>query len=304
MGISRIEELHFGVEDVGECVRFFNDFGLTQTAESEHDGALFATPVGQKLYLRPAVDPGLPPALEEGSTIREVIWGVDSDASLKELGLALAVDRDVDSDAEGTLHTRDHTGFGIGLRIARPVEAELSHRGSNATGAIGRWNQPLDRLGGAQPYRFCHVAFFIRLDGWEEAVAFYTERLGFRVTDQLLDMGTFMQAQDDDDQHTLLLAHRADKTAINHIAYEVSNFDEVVEGGNHMIAAGWKESRRFGRHTIGSNVFRFFQAPCGGRVELAADMDRADASYGPNIYTERPPHHMWMLTTNGQKEEL
>jgi hypothetical protein len=33
-------------------------------------------------------------------------------------------------------------------------------------------------------------------------------------------------------------------------------------------------------------------------------MDRVDDSYGPNIYTERPPHHMWMLTTNGQKEEL
>ena len=92
----------------------------------------------------------------------------------------------------------------------------------NATGAEGRWNQPLERLGRAQPYRFCHVALFIRTEGWEQAVAFYTDRLGFRVTDQLLDMGTFMQAQNDHDQHTLLLAHRADKTAINHIAYEVA----------------------------------------------------------------------------------
>ena len=64
-----------------------------------------------------------------------------------------------------------------------------------------------------------------------------------------------------------------------------------------MVARGWKESRRLGRHTIGSNVFRFFQAPCGGRVELAADMDRVDDGYGPNIYEERPPHHLWMLTT-------
>jgi hypothetical protein len=77
-----------------------------------------------------------------------------------------------------------------------------------------------------------------------------------------------------------------------------------VEGGNHMVGSGWKESRRLGRHTIGSNVFRFFLAPCGGRVELAADMDRVDENYGPNIYEQRPPHHMWMLTTNGQKEEL
>jgi catechol 2,3-dioxygenase-like lactoylglutathione lyase family enzyme len=303
VGVCRIEELHYGVQDVEECIKFFVDFGL-DAVEAAHAGAMFVTPVGQQLHLHPATDPTLPPALEEGSTIREVIWGVNSSDDLNELGAALAVDRELSQDQHGTLHTHDHTGFGIGLRVAQSKEAELRHRGTNASGAEGRWNEPLERLGRAHPYRFCHVALFIRTEGWEQAVAFYTERLRFRVTDQLLDMGTFMQAQDDHDQHTLLLAHRADKTAINHVAYEVSNFDEVVEGGNHMVASGWQESRRFGRHTIGSNVFRFFQAPCGGRVELAADMDRVDATYGPNIYTERPPHHMWMLTSNGQKEEL
>src|ERR1700761_3235927 len=101
MGISRIEELHFGVEDVEECVRFFNDFGLSP-AESEHAGALFVTPVGQKLYLRPADDETLPPPLEEGSTIREVIWGVDGDETLQQLGTALGVDREVTTDANGT----------------------------------------------------------------------------------------------------------------------------------------------------------------------------------------------------------
>lgn len=303
MGVCRIEELHYGVEDVEECARFFGDFGLVP-AEPVHAGAMFVTAVGQQLHLHPADDPGLPPALEAGSTIREVIWGVDDAGDLSELAAAIGVDRDVTEDQHGVLHTHDHTGFGVGLRVARPTDARLWHRGTNATGAEARWNQPLERLGRAHPYRFCHVALFIPTDGWEDAVSFYTERLRFRVTDQLLDMGTFMRAENDQDQHTLLLAHRADKTAINHVAYEVSNFDEVVEGGNHMVACGWKESRRFGRHTIGSNVFRFFQAPCGGRVELAADMDRVDDSYGPNIYTERPPHHMWMLTTNGQKEEL
>lgn len=303
MGICRIEELHYGVEDVEQCTRFFEDFGL-ERAEPVHAGAMFVTPAGQRLHLRPLSDPGLPPALEPGSTIREMVWGVRSEDDLRELGDALTVDREVTADAEGTLHTHDNTGFGVGLRAAQPSGAELWHRGVNSTGNEGRWNEPLNRLGRAHPYRFCHVALFIPTAGWEEAVAFYCDRLRFRVTDQMLDMGTFMRAEDDQDQHTLLLGHRQDKTAINHVAYEVSNFDEVVEGGNHMVGSGWKESRRFGRHTIGSNVFRFFMAPCGGRVELAADMDRVDDTYGPNIYEDRPPHHMWMLTTNGQKEEL
>jgi Glyoxalase/Bleomycin resistance protein/Dioxygenase superfamily len=303
MGISRVEELHYGVEDVAECTRFFDDYGL-ERAEPVHAGAMFVTPVGQQIHLRRLDDPELPAAAEGGSTLREVVWGVEGAETLNELGVALAVDRDVSADHEGTLHTHDHTGFGVGLRVIRPADAQLSYRGVNSTGHEGRWNEPLSRLGRAHPYRVCHVAFFIPAAGWREAVAFYTERLRFRVTDQALDMGTFMQAESDEDQHTLLLGHRADRTAVNHIACEVSSFDEVVEGGNHMVARGWKESRRLGRHTIGSNVFRFFQAPCGGRVELAADMDRVDEGYGPNIYEERPPHHLWMLTTNGQEEEL
>src|ERR1700722_3561045 len=219
MGVHRIEELHYGVEDVEQCTRFFSDFGL-ERSECESAGAMFVTPVGQRLHLHPADDPTLPPPLEHGSTIREVIWGVDSAEQLRELGEALAVDRDVIDDAAGTLRTHDHTGFGIGLRVAADTGSELWHPGVNASGSEDRWNAPPQRLGRAHPYRFCHLALFIPTAGWEQAVAFYTERLRFRVTDQLLDMGSFMQAEGDHDQHTLLLAHRQDRTGINHVAYE------------------------------------------------------------------------------------
>ncbi|HEX3804417.1 MAG TPA: hypothetical protein VHV75_16425, partial [Solirubrobacteraceae bacterium] len=169
MGIRRIEELHYGVEDVEECTRFFSDFGLEQV-EPVHAGAMFTTQVGQRLHLRPLSDPGLPPALEPGSTIREMIWGVEAADDLRALGEALAVDRELTEDAEGTLHAHDHTGFGIGLRVERPSAAELWHRGVNATGSEGRWNEPLERLGRAHPYRMCHVALFIPLGDWEVAV--------------------------------------------------------------------------------------------------------------------------------------
>ena len=85
-----------------------------------------------------------------------------------------------------------------------------------------------------------------------------------------------MQAEGDWEQHTFLLSHRPDTLGINHTAYEVRDIDEVIEGGNYMLAQGWEEARVLGRHTVGSNVFRFFHAPCGGRVEYAADMSRVD----------------------------
>jgi hypothetical protein len=110
-------------------------------------------------------------------------------------------------------------------------------------------------------------------------------------------VGVFMRAPGDTDHHTLLLCHRPDRAAINHTAYEVASLDEVIVGANDMIDRGWHEARRLGRHTVGSNIFRFIHAPCGGRVEFAADMDRVDESYGPNDHEETPPHTLWTLRT-------
>jgi hypothetical protein len=114
-------------------------------------------------------------------------------------------------------------------------------------------------------------------------------------------MGVFMRAPGDDDQHTLLLCHRPDRAGINHTAYEVTSVDQVIVGANDMIDRGWREARRLGRHTVGSNIFRFIHAPCGGRVEFAADMDRVDDSYGPNDHEVTPPHHIWTLKTSREE---
>ena len=86
---------------------------------------------------------------------------------------------------------------------------------------------------------------------------------------------------------------------MNHIAVEVSDFDEVVEGGNYLIACGWKEARRLGRHTVGSNLFRFIHAPWGGRFEYATDMDKIEKTTPPRTWEVSPPHHLWMMKTSG-----
>jgi hypothetical protein len=77
----------------------------------------------------------------------------------------------------------------------------------------------------------------------------------------------------------------------------------VINGANHMIENGWREARKLGRHTIGSNVFRFVHAPCGGRVEYAADMDRVDDTFVTHVHAETPPHHLWTLQSNRDREQ-
>jgi catechol 2,3-dioxygenase-like lactoylglutathione lyase family enzyme len=304
MTVMRVERVVYGVANLDECIRFFGDFGLEplpgdgEGATERRAGARFATSLGQVVELRPADDPGLPPAVEDGPSLREVVWGVDTPEALDELAEGLAADRATQL-AGGEVHTVDETGFGVGLAVSPgPTAAAADYPGANRTGAVARWNQPLQPPGRVRPLRLCHVALNIPKAGREQAVAFYTDRLGFLPTDRVRDMGVFMRCPGDTDQHTLLLCHRPDRAGVNHTAYEVANVDEVIVGANDMIDRGWPEARRLGRHTVGSNIFRFIHAPCGGRVEFAADMDRVDDSYGPNDYTETPPHHLWTLKTS------
>ena len=196
------------------------------------------------------------------------------------------------------MHAVDETGFGVGLTVSAPSPWNGDRPGLNRTGAENRWNKPVEHPGRVRPIRLCHVALNIPKAGREQAVAFYTERLGFVPTDRVRDVGVFMRAPGDTDHHTLLLGHRADRAGVNHTAYEVATVDEVIVGANDMIDRGWHEARRLGRHTIGSNFFRFIHAPCGGRVEFAADMDRVDDSYGPRDHEQTPPHTIFALKSS------
>ncbi|MFD5813793.1 VOC family protein [Streptomyces sp. NPDC127038] len=302
MGIQRIESVTYGIDALGECARFFDDFGLLPLERTD-EHAVFGTRTGQTLHLDTAPDTLLPPPVESGPTLREVVWGVDTPGELERLVAAAGRDRPVRQDAAGVFHTVDETGFGAGLTLARPRPADVPPRPANVLGSVTRWNTALGPVTRVHPLRMCHVALNIPREGRERAVAFYVDRLGFRPTDVVEPMGVFMRAPGDDDQHTLLLCHRPDKAGVNHVAYEVPGFDDVVQGGNHMIDRGWREARRLGRHTVGSNVFRFVHAPCGGRVEYAADMDRVDDSYETRVHTDAPPHHIWALRTNRDQQD-
>jgi catechol 2,3-dioxygenase-like lactoylglutathione lyase family enzyme len=298
MAILRIEGVRYGVEDLATCTRFFTDVGL-EPVRSEPSVSVFRTPVGQFVELRHIDDPALPPAVGAAIGIREMVWGVNDDAGLKAIERELSKDRPVSIDADGVLHSRDLTGYGIGFKIAdiKPV-AEREHARNTPT-RIGRLNDMTTIYGRARPVRLMHIAMDVADAGHDEATDFYLNRLGFKANDRILPMGTFMQCEGDLQHHNLLLCHRTNRPSTNHLCLEVWDHDEVIEGGNFMTDQGWKEARRLGRHTIGSNVFRFFQAPCGGRIEFAADMDRIDKSFKTRVWEKSPPHHLWILKFPG-----
>jgi len=273
MTIVRVEEVTYGVTDLVQCTKFLEDFGLTPL-EPEPAGAVFRTATNQIIRLRDLNDPGLPPAVAEGPCIRQIIWGVTDAGDLDHI----AADLDVTArNPDGTLATTDLTGFSIGFRVTE------------------RWNDRHGRYERARPLRIIHVALDIPKAGAAEATRFYIDRLHFKPVEDIAPTGTFLQCEGESDHHQLFLCHRTNRAGINHVAFEVNDFDEIAEGGNFMTQKGWEEARRLGRHTVGSNVFRFFTAPMGGRVEYAADMDKVDKSMPTRFWPESPPHHLWVL---------
>jgi catechol 2,3-dioxygenase-like lactoylglutathione lyase family enzyme len=298
MAILRIESVIYGVEDVEACTRFYGDVGLEQL-EASPGGALFRTPVHQHVAIRRLDDPALPPPVSPGSGIREIVWGVDTREGLEAIGRELSLDREVRVDADGTLHSRDMTGFGIAFRLADVVPAPDWVRDYNGPTRIDRVNREVVAHGRPQPVRLIHIAMDVPKEGHDAANDFYIRRLRFKPIDDSKPVGIFMQCEGDLFHHNLLLVHRTDRASTNHLAIEVRDFDEVIEAGNFMTDRGWKESRRLGRHTLGSNVFRFFQSPCGGRIEFVHDMDRMDKSWKTRVWETPPPHHLWMVKFPG-----
>jgi catechol 2,3-dioxygenase-like lactoylglutathione lyase family enzyme len=291
MTISRIESVAYGVEDVASGIRYFEDWGLECVERGEH-GADFATPAGQSILVRSAADGSLPAAVENGSTLREVIWGMDNGGALERIGAELARDREVSSGADGTLHARDESGFAIGFCGMAPSRKSVSGKKSAVP---ARMNHPFDPERRAHPARIGHVVYTVRKKDLEKTSAFYIERLKFRLSDRMPGRGDFMRCPGSNDHHNLFFHTRADRAAFDHLAFEVRDIDEIILGGKFMKSRGWAANTPVGRHILGSNLFWYFKNPCGGRTEYFADMDLMDDDWKPRIWEQHPGFAMWML---------
>jgi catechol 2,3-dioxygenase-like lactoylglutathione lyase family enzyme len=288
MAIFRIESLTYGVEDVAVGVRYFEDWGLP-VIERGARGAEFRLPSGQSILIRQAADKSLPATAEAGSTLREIVWGVDSARSLKAIGAELARDREVATGADGTLHARDESGFAIAFR-----RSAAGSKAARKNAAPSRMNRPFDPERRARPRRMGHVVYQVTKSDLDKATAFYRDRLGFRLSDGTPG-GNFLRCEGTNDHHSLFLLARPDRRAFDHVAFEVRDIDEIILGGKHMKSRGWQADTPVGRHVLGSNLFWYFNNPCGGRTEYYADMDQMDDKWKPRIWETHPGYAMWVL---------
>src|SRR5690349_7768064 len=293
MKISRIESLVYGVQDLDAGIRYFEDWGVP-LAKRHAGGADFRLPSGQTILVRAASDPSLPETAESGSTLREIVWGVDGAGSLRAIEKSLGRDRPVTRDKSGTLHSRDECGYAIAFQVTRARKAAKKK-------APARMNRPFDPERRARPQRVGHVVYSTRMADLEPMSRFYRERLGFRLSDATPG-GDFLRCSGSHDHHSLFLLARPDRREFHHIAFEVAGFDEIVLGGKFMQDRGWKADSPVGRHVLGSNLFWYFRNPCGGRTEYYADMDQMDDKWKPRVWKIHPGFAMWTLDKTSEPE--
>jgi len=267
MSIEGIDRITYGVEDIAACRKFFLDWGLKLMRE-DTDGLDFESLNGCELLVRKTDDPSLPPAVEPGSTLREVIWGVTGGADLAALADVPKV---------------DPNGIGLGFRVTRKRPVAVEGTPANVWGHAARIDTPSPVYDHAEPVEVGHVVFFT--DSLEETTTFY-EKLGFVLSDRYPGRGHFLRCSARGGHHDLFLLQTPEaKRGLNHVAFTVRDLHEVIGGGLAMARHGWETQIGPGRHPISSALFWYFKSPAGALVEYYADEDVLTENWKPRDFT-------------------
>jgi len=191
--------------------------------------------------------------------------------------IALATDSRSDVDA---LHTRivdarcriihppralSGPGGGYGFRCFTPDGLPLEISSDVARGpkrVIERWE--------GIPIRISHVV--LHSPQPPQAVRFFTDVLGFRVSDWLGDFMCFLRCNRAHHRVAILPG----PPCLNHIAYDMHGVDGMMRGISRLRQAGVEIRWGPGRHTAGDNTFSYFVTPGGFAVEYTAELEEVD----------------------------
>jgi len=262
--VKRLGHASFTTPDFEQQVDYWTHVIGLQTVERTRDSALFATKLGQEAI---AIERG------SGSQLTRLAFQVAPGSDLGELQANLqqhGVKSDKCSDI--TPGVREAIAFEDpkGTRIEVYADYEFHKHDQSDTGI--------------SPVKFGHVAY--RVQDVQKLTDFYTDVLGFRVSDWMGDHFSFLRCGVD--HHTINFV-RYDQPALHHIAFEVKDWSELHRTceilHKNKIHLVWGPLR----HIVGHNVAAYHRNPDEVRVEMFCEMDlMKDEELG---YWEPRPWH-------------
>ncbi len=173
----------------------------------------------------------------------------------------------------------DEPGGGYGLRFLDPENRCIELSAGVAEYPNGR------STGKVAPRGLCHVG--LNTPCFEQIVAFYTDLLGFRVSDRIEDRMAFLRCGL---RHHVIVFTRAEYASVNHVAYVMSNVDEVMKGVSNLRARGQEPDWGPGRHGPGNNIFCYYRDPAGYVNEYSSDIEyiEDEATHEPTVWKRAP----------------
>jgi catechol-2,3-dioxygenase len=139
-------------------------------------------------------------------------------------------------------------------------------------------------LMGVMPIKLGHVAY--RVDDVQKVVKFYTDVLGFRVSDWRDDTFAFLRCAVD--HHTVNFV-QDEEPQLHHIAFEVKDWAEIQRASEWLAKNDIHLVWGPGRHIIGHNIAIYHRNADKVRVEFFCEMDQMkDETLG--YFDPRPWH--------------
>lgn len=285
MALLGIDAVVFGVTDMAEAKRFLDDWGVSPVSTTA-DKLVYRTRDGAEVIVRPHDAGDLPAAIESGNTVREVIWGAADQKELDETLKVLKTDENFRTGPDGLARVTDPNGMSLAFRVSKRKPIVVKPTPSNAPGSHQRVNQRSPIHERAYPINIGHVVLFAA--DFAAMRAFYTEKLGFVISDEYPGHGVFTRCQKVGDHHNLFMLNRPGKPGVNHVAFTVSDIHEVIGGGLAMSRKGWKTEIGPGRHPISSAYFWYFENPLAAPLEYYADEDYCTEDWKPGTFERKP----------------
>jgi catechol-2,3-dioxygenase len=140
------------------------------------------------------------------------------------------------------------------------------------------------RQAGIMPLKVGHVAAVA--PQIEPVVKFYTDFLGFRLSDWRPEAACFLRCNTD---HHTMNFFRNDKTTFHHLAFELNDWADLHRACDFLARNGYKLEWGPARHIIGHNIACYHRNADGFLIELFTELDQMkDESLG--YFDPRPWH--------------
>jgi catechol 2,3-dioxygenase-like lactoylglutathione lyase family enzyme len=280
MSLHGLTSITLGVPDVAETARYYEEFGLTPLSSRQPADIATGSPTpaaaDPEARRFATVDGGEQLVITHASQrklLRISIGADDLDdleritASLARLGVGVGRNGD-------QLAVRDpNSGLDVTIRVSpRLTQAASKQEPTNGPGRADRANRrapAVERTERVRPRRLGHVVVG-SLDQ-EASQRFFTEGLGFKVSDRVPGLASFLRCSTD---HHNLLLQQAPLNFLHHSAWEVDDVDDVGRGAAAMLEGNPdRHVWGLGRHHIGSNYFWYLKDPAGNFSEYYSDLD-------------------------------